>query len=146
MNCSESRCTGHRQAIHLFEILYELKPASWALLEPRTRRYHIIEKEPCCASQQDWPAGDPVSRAAGPNAHRSSTRDVLFLPLLSAHGLVRDGINDVTVLRALVEHSEVLTQDDKGCQLVVHLDANRAVGALRPLPATACATASSPLR
>src|SRR5262249_34056553 len=50
----------------------------------------------------------------------SSSRDVLFLALLSAHGLVRDGINDVTVLRALVEHSEVLTQDDKGCQLVVH--------------------------
>src|SRR5215469_6489411 len=131
MNCSESRCTGHRKAIHLFEITYELKPASWALLEPRTRRYHIIEKEPCCASQQDWPGGDPVSRAARPNAHRSSTRDVLFLPLLSAHGLVRDGINDVTVLRALVEHSEVLTQDHKGRQLVVHLDAKRARGALR---------------
>src|SRR5215831_4447492 len=126
MNCSESRCAGHRQAIHLFEITYELKPASWALLESRTRRYHIIEKEPCCASQQDWPAGDPVSRAARPNAHRSSTRDVLFLPLLSAHGLVRDGINDVTVLRVLVEHSEVLTQDHKGRQLVVHLDAKRA--------------------
>ena len=131
MNCSESRCTGHRQAIHLFEITYELKPASWALLEPRTRRYHIIEKEPCCASQQDWPADDPVSRAARPNAHRSSTRDVLFLPLLGAHGLVRDGINDVTLLRALVEHSEVLTQDHKGRQLVVHLDAKRARGALR---------------
>jgi hypothetical protein len=22
----------------------------------RTMRYHIIEKEPCCASQQNWPA------------------------------------------------------------------------------------------
>src|SRR6478672_707771 len=64
--------------------------------------------------------------------HRSSAfPDVLLLPLLSAHGLVRDGINDVTVLRALVEHSEVLTQDHKGRQLVVHLDAKRARGALR---------------
>jgi len=34
-------------------------------------------------------------------------------------------------LRALVEHSEVLTQDHKGRQLVVHLDAKRARGALR---------------
>ena len=57
-------------------------------------------------------------------------RDVLFLPLLSAHGLVRDGINDVTVLRALVEHSEVLTQDHKGRQLVVHL--------MRSAPAELC--------
>ena len=45
-----------------------------------------------------------------PNTHRSSIRDVLFLPLLSAHRLVRDGIMDVGVLRALNEHSEVLAQ------------------------------------
>jgi hypothetical protein len=32
---------------------------------------------------------------------------------------------------ALVEHSEVLTQDHKGPQLVVHPDAKRARGALR---------------
>src|ERR1700730_6036982 len=64
-------------------------------------------------------------------ARASSWFNKLPLPLLSAHGLVRDGINDVTVLRAPVEHSEVLTQADNGCQLVLHLDANRAVGALR---------------
>jgi len=57
---------------------------------------------------------DAAPERARPNAHRSSIHDVLFLPLLSAHGLVRDGINDVTVLRAFVEHSEVLTQDHKG--------------------------------
>jgi hypothetical protein len=63
--------------------------------------------------------------------HGSPRLYVLLLPLLGAHGLVRDAINDVTVLRALVEHSEVLTQDHKGRQLVVHLDAKRARGALR---------------
>jgi hypothetical protein len=48
--------------------------------------------------------------SATKTGYRSSIRDVLFLPLLSAHGLVRDGINDITVLRALVEHSEVCTR------------------------------------
>jgi hypothetical protein len=77
------------------------------------------------------------SLGCGRHAHRfgsssaaiaSSSFNELPLPLLGAHRLVRDGINDVTVLRALVEHSEVLTKDHKGRQLVVHLDANRAVG------------------
>ena len=57
--------------------------------------------------------------------------DVTLLPLIFGHRLVRDGISDVNVLRALVEHSEVLTQGHKGRQLVVHLDAKRARGALR---------------
>jgi len=72
----------------------------------------------------------PRLRAPCPMLQHGSPRYVLLLPLLGGHGLVRDTINDI-VLRALVEHSEVLTQDHKGCQLVVHLDANRAVGALR---------------
>jgi hypothetical protein len=40
-------------------------------------------------------------------------------------------LDAIGILRALVEHSEVLTQDHKGRQLVVHLDAKRARGALR---------------
>src|SRR5258707_14538063 len=57
-------------------------------------------------------------------------RSSAFLDVL----LVRDGIMGVAVLRALVEHSEVLTQDHKGRQLVVHLDANGASGAPRCPP------------
>src|SRR6266478_8521942 len=46
--------------------------------------------EPC-----QWSSAMPTAR------HRSSAfLDVLFLPLLGAHGLIRDGINDVSVLRA----------------------------------------------
>src|SRR5215831_18641204 len=51
--------------------------------------------------------------------HRSILA-VLGFPLLGAHRLVRNGINDVAVvLRSLVEHSEVLTQDHKGSLLCI---------------------------
>jgi hypothetical protein len=49
----------------------------------RTMRYHIIEKEPCCASQQNWPAH--VRFGSKGQATSKSGRQ---LPLLSAHGLV----------------------------------------------------------
>src|SRR5580692_7207657 len=78
------------------------------------------------------PAADPPAAATPTGLARASPcLNKLLLPLLGAHRLVRDGINDVTVLRALVEHSEVLTQDHKGRQLVVHLDVKRACRALR---------------
>src|SRR5262249_16260976 len=39
---------------------------------PRIMRYHILEKEPCCASQQNWPAnvrfGSFSSDRRAPNA------------------------------------------------------------------------------
>src|SRR6516164_505134 len=38
-------------------------------------RYHIIEKEPCCASQQNWPAKLDLS-IRGPLCPRNRTSDL----------------------------------------------------------------------
>src|SRR6266446_8758272 len=92
----------------------------------------VPPKKTPSADNRRAPSAAPLAAAMPTGLARASPcLNKLLLPLLSAHGLVRDGINDVTVLRALVEHSEVLTQGHKGRQLVVHPDANRARGALR---------------
>jgi hypothetical protein len=56
-----------------------------------------------------------VARMTGsnPSGHRSQSwfsvgRDVTLAPFLDGHRLVRDGVNDIGLLRALVKHPQVL--------------------------------------
>jgi hypothetical protein len=42
--------------------------------------------------------------------------DVTLAPFLVGHRLVGDGVNDIGLLRALVEHPQVLAQGNEGRQ------------------------------
>jgi hypothetical protein len=82
--------------------------ATKTVLVPRVTRSsrQATPNSQACRLQvrRNFEAGPPAPAAAPPGAatptarHRSSALlDELLLPLLSAHGLVRDGINDVAV-------------------------------------------------
>src|ERR1700730_5650871 len=72
--------------------------------------------------------------AAMPIGRRRSSAfpDILLFPLLSRHRLVADAV-DRLHLHDVGEHAEVLADRNQRRVLVVHLDAQRAVGVLRDL-------------
>src|SRR5258707_11283792 len=107
-----TNCFFHSSALIGSSLMpYTASTFTWSVNKPRWR------------PSPPAPSAAPLAAAMPTGLARASPWfNKLPLPLFSAHRLVRDGINDVTVFRALDEHSEALTQDDKGCQLVVHLD------------------------
>jgi hypothetical protein len=83
------------------------------------------------ASDFTYSGRERTAHSASSRAAQVSMRgDVTLAPFLGGHRLVRDSVNDIGLLRPLVEHPQVLAQRNEGRQLVMHPDADTAAMAV----------------